>query len=189
MINLLKIKTLLSLLAFICLFTACKKETGVEINDEEIITTVQLNFKDSATGNVTSFNYDDADGPGGLLPVQDSVFLMPNSTYELTVKLFNKTVQPVLDITEEVEEEGIAHRFYYLPSAASNLTITTLDVDANGVPLGIHSLVHTGATGLGVLRIILRHYPGTPPDKAISDAENSPKSSTDVDVSFDTKLR
>ena len=176
-------------ISFSFLFTACKKETGVELNEEEIITDVELTFINQSTGDSLIFNYQDADGPGGLAPTQDSILLQANTSYKVALNLYNKTVNPIENISEEIIEEADAHRFYYSTSPNSGVTITTTDVDENNVPLGLKSNVTTGNIGTGSLRIILRHYPGNPPDKAIADLENSPKSTTDVDVTFDVRVK
>ncbi len=184
-------KIITATLFFACLtilFTSCKKETGVELNDEEIITDVQLTFINQLNGASSIFNYQDADGPGGMVPTQDSILLDANANYKLSIKLFNKTVTPIEDITLEVIEEAEAHRFYFIPSS-NTISINTTDVDGNGVPLGLQSNVTTTSTGAGNLRVILRHYPGTPPNKQISDLENNTKSGSDIDVTFGFRVR
>lgn len=183
------IKVIPIFLSLTLLFISCKKETGVELNDEEIITNVELTFVNQQTNDSTTFIYEDADGPGGISPTQDSIFLKANANYNLFLKLYNKTLHPISDISEEILEEADAHRFYYFPSVNSGLTIATTDVDGNAVPLGLHANVITGNFGKGNLRIILRHYPGNPPDKALADLENSPKSTTDVDVTFGLRVQ
>jgi hypothetical protein len=98
-------------------------------------------------------------------------------------------VSPPDDITLEVEAESDAHRFYYAPTAGSNITITGLNNDPNGVPVGISSVWTTGAAATGKVTVTLRHFPGTPPGKETSDPVDSPKSSTDVEVVFDSKIQ
>ena len=179
----------LFLISFSFLFTACKKETGVELNDEEIITDVVLTFVNQTTGDSLHFTYQDSDGPGGLFPTQDSILLQSNTNYKLILNLYNKTQNPIVDISGEIKEEATAHRFYYFPSANCGISIYTTDTDENGVPLGLQSTVTTTNNNNGNLTIILRHYPGNPPDKAIADLENSPKSTTDVDITFDLRVQ
>jgi hypothetical protein len=87
-----------------------------------------------------------------------------------------------------VEEENTAHRFYYEPGAGSNITVSNLDNDDDGMPLGITSTWTTGAAATGSIKVTLRHYPGTPPDKQAVDPVNSPKSGTDVEVTFVTDI-
>src|SRR5690606_20550077 len=112
-----------------------------------------------------------------------------NKEYNVSVQLLNETHTPAEDITKEVEEEADEHRFYYQPSSGSNITVGDLDTDGNGVPLGITSKWTTTEAAIGTIKITLRHYAGNPPNKAIDDAVDNAKSSTDVAVEFSTKVQ
>lgn len=175
--------------ASVLLLSSCKKEENEEENEEEVITTMQLTFVPAGGGTTVTYKFDDPDGPGGTNPVKDDIVLMPNKSYAVTVQLLNKTANPVADITTEVAAEADAHRFYYEPSAASNITVANFNNDGNGVPVGITSTWTTGAAATGTIRVTLRHYPGNPPNKATDDAVNSTKSSTDLEVDFNTRLQ
>ena len=166
---------------------ACRKNRG-ESNEEEIVTTFVLTFTPDTGGTALVFQYDDPDGPGGVNPSQDQIMLSANTVYDVTVQLLNKTTNPDTDITEEIIEESDAHRFYYEPSTGSNITITNLDTDSDGVPLGVTSTWTTSSVATGIVKITLRHYPGNPPGKLISDPVNSSKSGTDVEIEFETKV-
>lgn len=168
--------------------TSCKKDK-VEENEEEVITTMKLTFVPVGGGSTVTYQFDDPDGPGGTAPTKDEIVLAPSKTYAVTVQLLNKTVNPAEDITLEVEEEAEAHRFYYSPQVGSNITIAGFDNDANGVPVGISSVWTTGGTATGKVKVTLRHYPATPPNKASGDPVDSPKSSTDIEVEFNTKIQ
>lgn len=170
--------------ASILLINSCKKIDEGETNDEELITTVQLNFTPAAGGATQSFKFEDLDGPGGNAPVADAITLTAGTTYNVSVELWNNAATPPEDITAEVQEESDAHRFYYIPSAGSTITVGNLNNDANAVPLGTTSTWTVGAASTGTMNVVLRHYPGTPPDKQTSDPVTSPKSGTDVDVNF-----
>lgn len=165
-------------------FSSCKKIDEGEGNDEELITTMKLTFTPIGAGVPVTFTFNDADGPGGNPPTQDVIQLANGVSYDVSVQLLNATVTPPEDITTEVEEENTAHRFYYTASAGSLLTVSNLNDDDNGVPLGITSRWVAGAASTGTMKVTLRHYPGTPPDKQISDPVNSPKSGTDIEVNF-----
>lgn len=170
------------------LFTSCEKDKDEE-NEEEVITTMQLTFVPVGGGTTVMYKFDDPDGPGGANPTKDEIVLQPNKTYNVTIQLLNKTANPVEDITSEVAAEAASHRFYYEPSAGSNITISNFNNDVNGVPLGITSTWTTGAAATGTVKITLRHYAGNPPNKAANDPVNSPKSSTDIEVEFSTRLQ
>lgn len=169
-------------------FSSCKKDK-VEGNEEEVITTLQLTFVPDGGGTALVYDYDDPDGPGGTAPTIDEIVLSPLKTYNVSLTLLNKTVTPAEDITTEISDEADAHRFYYEGSATSNLLISGLDDDPNGVPLGLTSSWTTGPAATGTVKITLRHYPGTPPNKAIGDLVNSTKSGTDIEVTFNTRIQ
>lgn len=95
------------------------------------------------------YKFDDADGPGGAVPVIDQIVLAPSRSYAVSLKLFNKTANPVEDITEEVEEENDAHRFYFTPAAGSNITVSGLYKDGNELDVGLTSVWTTGAAATG----------------------------------------
>jgi hypothetical protein len=181
-----KMLTLFVLLTTI--LVSCKKDAP-EPNDEEVITTLRLTFAPVGGGNNIVFQYDDPDGPGGNQPTKDEIALQPNRSYNVSLQILNKTVNPAEDKTNEIEQEGNAHRFYYEAAAGSNITVSGLDNDANGVPLGLTSVWASGAAATGKLKVTLRHYGGNPPGKAANDLVNSTKSSTDIEVEFNTRIQ
>jgi len=181
-------RALLAMILTSTLFTACKKDT-IEENDNEVITTMKLTFVPVGGGSSQTFQFRDADGPGGAAPTQDQIILAPSKTYNVTIQLLNETVSPADDITLEVEAESDAHRFYYAPTAGSNITISGLNNDPNGVPVGISSVWTTRGVATGKVTVTLRHFPGTPPGKETSDPVDSPKSTTDIEVVFDSKIQ
>lgn len=95
--------------------------------------------------------------------------------------MLNKTVNPAEDITIEVAAESQAHRFYYELIGSPNVTVTNLNTDTNGFPLGITSTWTTGAVSNGKIEVTLRHYPGG--GKEATDLVTSNKSSTDISSS------
>lgn len=184
--------TKIALIAFATglVLTSCKKDNDEpESNDEEVITTMKLTFVPVGGGASLTYQFEDADGPGGQNPVQDEIVLAPSTAYNVSIQLLNVTADPAEDITEEVEEEKDAHRFYYVPAAGSNITVTGLDNDTDGVPVGLTSTWTTTAAATGSIRVVLRHYPGNPPNKATADPVDSPKSGTDIEVNFATRIQ
>jgi hypothetical protein len=171
----------------VTLMTSCKKESQpAEENDNELITTVQLDFSNRATSETSTFIWEDADGPGGELPYIDTIMLAANSTYDVKVSFWNKSVTPAEDITNEVKAESENHRVYYEPSASSGITVGELDNDTGGIPLGVSSRWSTTGSGTGTILIVLRHYANG--GKAADDPVNSSKSATDAGAIFDVKV-
>lgn len=168
--------------------SGCKKDKDEE-NPEELITTIVLTFTQPGSATPLVYTYDDPDGPGGANPTVNDIVLAPNKTYNVSISLLNRSVNPPENITEEVEEENKAHRFYFEPSAGSNLTVSDLDTDDDGLPLGLNSTWTTTTAATGTIKITLRHYPSDPPNKAANDPVNSGKSGTDADPVFNVKIQ
>ncbi len=183
-------KIVLGIFLVSSLLTACKKDKAAEEeNDNELITTMKLTFVPVGGGPTLTYQFKDTDGPGGAAPTTDEIVLAPSKAYNVTVQLLNEAETPAEDITLEVQAEADAHRFYYQPSGGSNINVAGLDNDPNAVPLGITSTWTSGSIATGSIVVTLRHYPGNPPGKAVADPVNSPKSSTDIEVSFNTKIQ
>ncbi|KAA0992609.1 hypothetical protein [Dyadobacter aurulentus] len=155
--------TYCAVLGLAALFTQCK-DSGKEVtpdDENELITSVTLNFKEAGSGTVTSFSYKDADGDGGNAPTKfDTVRLKANTEYTLTVGFLDESKSPVSDITGEIEEEADEHLIVFTPSPASLLTYTYGDKDNNNFPIGLTGTAKAGAAGDGKLKIQLRHQPG-----------------------------
>lgn len=174
------------LLLIVTALTQCKK-TVEENNDNEIITTVELHFTPQGGGTTKVFSFNDPDGDGGANPAIDEIQLTPSTVYSVSLVLLDKTKNPVENINEEIEAEGQDHRFYFEPSSGSNITVSNLSNDANGIPLGLQSAWTTGAAATGTLKLTLRHYESG--GKALADPVNSNKSASDVEVTFATRIQ
>lgn len=176
---------IIGLLTFTFLtFYSCKdEETPPVENEEELITTVNLKFTDVAAGAEFVFTFRDTDGPGGNAPEQfDTIQLGAMSEYVLEIELLNESESPAEDITEEVEEEGADHQFFFTPEPASLLSITYDDADTNGDPIGLLNTVMTNAADTGTLKVVLKHQPG------IKDG-SSTTGETDVELVFELEVQ
>ena len=166
------------------LFTQCKDSGDeVEADDEnELITSVTLTFREAGTGTVTTFAYKDPDGDGGNAPTKfDTISLKANTSYTLTLALLDESKTPVDDITDEIAEESDEHLLVYTPSPAALLTYTYSDKDKNGYPIGLTGEAKAGAAGAGKLKVQLRHQPGT------KNGTPAP-GSDDVNLDFNLKV-
>ncbi|WP_339687085.1 type 1 periplasmic binding fold superfamily protein [uncultured Nonlabens sp.] len=177
-------KTSIPFLSIIALLfmTSCTDDDAVTIiNEEELITTVELELTNSADAtNVVLFKSVDIDGEGPDDPVITITGTVnANSTYLGAVRFLNESIAPSEDITEEVIEESNEHEVFYT-SSITDLTITKTDVDVNGNPLGVLTNFQTGAIGTGTLILVLRHEPIKPNDNTLIGAGGE----TDAEVSF-----
>lgn len=166
------------------ILVGCKKKNNEEENEEELITTVKLTLTPVGGGSALVYSWKDVDGVGGNAPVIQTVTLAPSKVYNCSVQFLDESKTPAEDITTEVVTEGVDHQVYYAVSGGANLTITGLNNDAAGLPLGTTSTFTSGAASTGALKITLKHKPGV---KAAGDAVT--KGETDVEVDFPVSVQ
>ncbi|MEY5047361.1 MAG: hypothetical protein RLZZ175_720 [Bacteroidota bacterium] len=185
----------LSIVFAICaLISSCKKDEHGPHDDHdhsenEIITTVQIAFKDSASNAVLTYRWENLGGFGlGSTSTVDTIKLSPTRTYFATVLLLNKTNPADVDtISNEVMQLKNEHQFFYATTGA-NLTSSYLstDVDANGVPLGLFPKFVTGIASKGNLEVVLKHQPNVKPKTGQGDKNQG---STDLNVTFPVEIK
>jgi hypothetical protein len=169
------------LLATAVALAACGDSSTAPGGEQELITRVTLTLTPTTGSPIVSF-IDDADGNGPQAPSAQSgaITLTAGATYTGTVKFENRLENPPEDITEEVEEEANEHRVYYTVTGAG-ITVTTLDTDGAGRPLGLQYRVVPGSTaGAGALRVVLCHYDDAPKVASSTSCQGD----TDIDVVF-----
>ncbi len=170
---------LLALISQIILFS-CKKES-VDVSDNELITTVKLNFTEGTT--TQTFVFQDIDGAGGNAPTKfDKLALKPNKNYTMSIEILNESTNPITNTTTEIEEKKDEHLFVYTPSPVSILTVKISDKDTKGLAVGLKATAATSNAGTGKLRVQLRHQPGTKDGTATPGSE-------DLDLSFDVEVK
>lgn len=158
-------KNHLQIIALVCIanfmFTACKKETKVEENTLELITTVIVKLTPVAGGGAPlEFKYEDLDGAGGVAATFQEIILAPNKVYNASIIILDKTKSPIDTVSIAIKEEANDHQFYFIPNGGVNITVANLDTDALGRPLGLNSVWTTGAASTGKIFITLKHKPG-----------------------------
>lgn len=138
---------------------SCIHDIEPEIpNEEELITTVKVVFTPTNGGEDKIFLFQDIDGDGGNEPVFQVDTLEANTLYNAHLELYNEQYSPALSITEEVEEEGQDHQFFF-NFQSSNFQLQYDDEDVNGNPIGLQFQLQTQQSTQDVLNIILRHEP------------------------------
>lgn len=176
---------LFSLLLAVTIVTSCDDDDPEPVNEEELITTVNVTFTNQADQSVVTATFRDLDGDGGNAPVITNPTLDANANYSVTVEFLDESdANDVEDITEEVEEEGDEHQVFFVVGSGLNFTYTYGDTDGAGNPLGLIGTGATGAAGSGNLNIVLRHEP-TKPNTGLSDAGGE----TDIDVTFNVTIQ
>ena len=173
----------LSSIMLILLSTSCKPEKTDPKNDSEVITTLECQFTDSATGLlINTFRFADPDGDGGMDPTtDDQIQLATNKTYFVAIRFLDETKNPVVDITQEIEEEGEEHQVFYELAANTGIQILYDDIDTQGNPLGLQTKWKTTSAASGTVRVILKHQPGVKDGSPLSGE-------TDFDHTFSIQI-
>ncbi|SDG86343.1 type 1 periplasmic binding fold superfamily protein [Psychroflexus sediminis] len=179
-------------LSFIALltFSACSNDDDAPelINQEEVITTLNVYLTPEGGTEILAFSYNDLDADG-LNPEKTTTPLSANTTYTGRVEFLNKLEDPAEDITVEVREEGDEHQVFYLPSTSLDLTTTYLDNDVDGNPIGIEFMLETRNASSGILTFILIHdgnkFAAGASEGILSDSVGG---ETDIETTFDVSI-
>ncbi|MCK0129953.1 type 1 periplasmic binding fold superfamily protein [Flavobacteriaceae bacterium F08102] len=152
--------TYILLFAILGLANSCDdQDDPIPVNEEEVITTVRLTLTPKDGGTPIVLESRDLDGIGPDEPIITvSSTLEVSQVYSGNMELLNETVSPADQITEEVEEEGAEHQFFFQLSQ-DVADISYDDEDVNGNPIGLSIVLETKAVGTSNLTITLRHEP------------------------------
>ena len=176
--------------------SGCDDDDPVKEDVPELITKVTLTFTPSGGGSPVVVTATDPDGEGIQDIVADyPITLTAATSYDMSITLANTLAQPsdpAYDITEEVEEEGDEHMFFFSwtnnvfsnPAGDGNIdnradAVNYEDEDANGLPLGLHTSWTTAEASSGNFRVILKHQPDLK-----SETSDSSIGETDLDLTF-----
>lgn len=185
--NILRLIYFITLLQVGCRIDKDDVRSPVKPDDSELITTVIISFTDTAGANKTFYKYSDVDGPGGNIPIIDTISLDHLKGYNAKLILLNESKTPADTISNEVLERAEEHQVFYayFPDDSSAMFFSYKDSDLNNVPVGLQFEVSFIKPGKGKMQIILKHQPGTKPR---SGNGNQALGSTDLDIIFPVKL-
>lgn len=169
---------LLSLLSI----SSCDPDDPEPVNEEEVITTVEITLTPEGIGSQVILQFLDEDGEQGSIAPEITVSgpLQASTRYTAAVMFLNETSSPVEDISDEVREEGNDHLLCFDPS--QNIVITYSDTDDNGLPLGLTTSWLTGEAGIAEVGVSLRHQAGTKTGDCPGVGE------TDIEVTFNLTI-
>jgi small nuclear ribonucleoprotein (snRNP)-like protein len=162
---------------FVVLLSACKDKQL----EQEVVTTVKIKLTDSA-GNAKTFTWEKKDPNSAAAPVVDTIKLVSNKVYTGELTILNASVNPVIDLTQEIRDKKADHLFVFR-SASSSLKITITDLDANQKPVGLTTTWIGQAIGTANVNILLKHLP----NKTAASPETT--GSTDIDATFPIKVQ
>jgi hypothetical protein len=161
----------------------CKKKKEEDVEEEENITTVKVTLTPVTGGTAQTFTWKDVDGPGGNAPIIDQIVLPASIPSTCSLQFLDESKTPAVDITPEIIAEGTDHQVYYEATGVS-VTVTSLNSDANSLPLGNTSFWGNSGAGNGSMKITLKHKPGA---KKAGDAVTVGE--TDIEVTFPVKIQ
>jgi hypothetical protein len=190
-------------------FTACKKDKKEDpapqqpappANEAELITTMKITLRDTTNNTSVTYVFSDLDGAGGNPATfgnsgADSVInITANHVYEATILLLDQTKTPVDTISNEVEEEGADHLFFfnsiaptgtpyntYLSGSMTNIKYLDLDANNRGIGLSTEWTAPSMMMAKSPLTIELKHQP------SVKDGSYAP-GETDIQVGFKLKV-
>lgn len=190
-------------------FTACKKDKKEDpapqqpappANEAELITTMKITLRDTINNTSLTYVFSDLDGAGGNPATfgnsgADSIInITANHVYEATILLLDQTKTPVDTISNEVEEEGADHMFFfnsiaptgtpyntYLSGSMTNIKYLDLDANNRGIGLSTEWTAPSMMMTKSPLTIELKHQP------SVKDGSYAP-GETDIQVGFKLKV-
>lgn len=179
----------LSLVALLS-FSACSDDDDAPelINEEEVITTLNVYLTPDGGTEELAFSYTDLDGDGSNPEIVTSN-LSANTTYSGRVEFLNEQETPADNITLEVIEEDLDHQVFYTISESLDLVANYEDEDPNGNPLGVEFTLNAGNTGSGNLTVTLIHE-GDKDASGASEGVLSPSvgGETDIERTFEVTI-
>ncbi|CAI8153118.1 MAG: Uncharacterised protein [Formosa sp. Hel3_A1_48] len=181
---------LLTLLILSLIFTGCSDDDDHDdhshpVNEEEVITTIEVTLSDGTNSYVLI--WEDLDGDGPDLPIITGATI-PSNSYDAEIQLYNKTLDPTDDeyvVTTEILEEDVDHQFFFNASNGLNVfDFVYADADVDGNPIGQQFIIEDVSGSGGDLNIVLLHEPNKNAD-GVSDGDiTNAGGDTDIDITF-----
>ena len=181
-------KILAIALVSIFTFSSCSEDDKpAPVVENEVITTVTAVYTPVGGGAAITLKYKDLDGNGKDPDVSVSGKFAQNKTYNGVVTFLNETVNPAIDITEEIKELGLEHQIFYQKTGTINsisYADTASNFDSSGKPIGLESVFTTTGAASGSIKIILKHEPNKSGANVVSGDITNAEGSTDAEVLF-----
>ena len=174
------------LILFITLvITSCKKEEqGVSAPlGNEFLTTTILNLQNTQVPSDKPTIRYKLVGSNPAVITPDSLALAANATYKCTIVILDETKTPADTVSKVIWQRANIHLFFFRPTPGLTFTDSITDRDTNipPLPVGLQSIMRTGAASTGSLEVILRHQPN------VKNGTYAP-GSTDLDVTYPVKI-
>ena len=160
------------------------ESTPEPVLEEEVITTMTITLQADGQADVI-LQTQDLDGDGPNLPVVTvSGDLSSNTNYSGSIILLNETEDPAENMTLEIEEEDLAHQFFYSVGSGLDAETDYNDADSEGNPLGLDFVLSANSASSGTITFTLRHEPNKP-NMGLEDAGGE----TDIEATFNVSIQ
>lgn len=167
---------------------SCQKEPEAEIKDlERRITTLTYTLIQLGVGDTTVLSYRDLDGAGGNDAVVEGAAFPANSVFFGTLEVWDESVSPPENITEEVEANSDDFQFFFRPQGL-DLTVTYADADRDGNPIGVATAINVGGAGNGNLVINLLRNPAKFEPTVMTGDINNAGGQTEIQAAFPIEI-
>jgi len=153
------------------------------INEQEVITTVEITLTNDSGSYQLSWEDLDGDGPDEAI-VNGAT--MPAGTYSCEVEIYNKTVPEEDDeyrVTLEILEEDLDHQFFFTPLNGLDVSYNYTDMDSDGNPIGQTFDLTANVSG-GDLNVVLLHEPEKNAEGVPDGDMTNAGGETDIDITF-----
>lgn len=169
-----------AILTSFLILAACSDDPTAT-NEEEVITTITVTLTHAT--DVVTLGWDDAnlDAVVDASEITISGPLKSSTAYTATIEMLNKSVDPVINITEEIEDEANDHIFCFTATGV-NIAFSGFDTDSHSRPVGLTSTWTTPTPGSGTVNITLRHQPG------VKTGDCPGAGDTDANITFDVSV-
>lgn len=87
--------------------------------------------------------------------VGETATLQPNTSYYLSLDLWNEQRTPPVHISTKILNESIYHQFFYTIPSNLDLQLQYADTDTAGTPIGLQMTAQTGAASSDTLGIVM----------------------------------
>lgn len=157
-------------------------------NEEEVITSLNFILTPSRGGAPVTFSFQDLDGDGGNDPVITGGTLDTNSTYTGSLVLLNELENPAENISDEINTEALEHQFFF-QTTVSDLMVNYDDMDVDGNPIGLSTIITTNSAGNGTITVVLRHEPNKDATGVSTGDITNAGGETDIEVTFNVEIK
>lgn len=144
---------------------------------------IKLNENGTETTDTSKVTLRDTSVVKGKPAMEGELVIKTSASYKGTFKLYNESVTPTEDMTQEIVNERNSHMFTFTPDAGltGKITISDLSKDDNNLQFGmIFKVAASNAAGNGAIKVTLRHYD--------SGNKNDTQFDTDIERDFPVKI-